>query len=120
MTFRPLFKLITVDHECVTSRSTPDSSTIAFAVSQHKVDQHMQAGHTSTSVLRGTKMFTEYKHWTVLERYVLTTDNSVVILIETGRAASLHMYPFSYKERGLEPDITTRGRKGHSLSLHWF
>jgi hypothetical protein len=49
MTFRPLFKLITVDHECVTSRSTPDSSTIAFAVPHYKVDQHMQAGHTTTS-----------------------------------------------------------------------
>jgi len=67
MTFLPLFKLITVDHECVTSRSTPDSSTIAFAVPHHKVDQHMQAGHTFTSALRGTEMFIEYKHWTVLE-----------------------------------------------------
>jgi len=62
MTFLPLFKRITVDHESVTSRST-----IAFAVPRHKVDQHMQAGHTYTSVLRWTEMFIEYKHWTVLK-----------------------------------------------------
>ena len=67
MTFLPLFKRITVDHESVTSRSTPDSSTIAFAVPRHKVDQHMQAGHTYTSVLRWTEMFIEYKHWSVLK-----------------------------------------------------
>jgi hypothetical protein len=67
MTFLPLFKLITVDHESVMSRSTTDRSTIAFAVPHHKVDQHMQAGHTNTSVLGGTEMFIEYKHWTVLE-----------------------------------------------------
>jgi hypothetical protein len=84
MPFHPLFKLITVDHESVTSRCTPVSNTIAFAVPQHKVDQHTQAGHTSTSVLRGTETFTEYKQWTVLEWYVLTTDNSLVILTATG------------------------------------
>jgi hypothetical protein len=73
-----IFIVITVDHDCATSRSTPDSSTRAFAVPHHKVDRHMQAGHTFTSECRGTEMFTEYKHWTVLERYVLTTDNSHV------------------------------------------